>query len=165
LSAFALRPGTIADADQVVALNTGSVALTSPMDGDRFEYLFGLSSLVTVAEADGRVVAFLIAMADGAAYESGNYQWFAKRIKRFIYVDRVVVSPDCRGDGIGSALYAHTKSWAKQAGLPSMVAEMNLDPPNVGSLNFHKKRGFLQIGTRAVDSAKTVSMQVLSIQD
>lgn len=165
MSAFVLRPGTVADADQIVALNAESVALTSPMDGGRFEYLFGLSPLVTVAEADSRVVAFLIAMADGAAYESGNYQWFAERIKRFIYVDRVVVSPDCRSDGIGSALYAHTKSWAKQAGLLSMVAEMNLDPPNVGSLEFHKKRGFLQIGTRAVDSEKTVSMQMLSIQD
>lgn len=76
------------------------------------------------------------------------------------YVDRVVVSSGRQNQGIGSALYAHALSWAKQAGLLSLAAEMDLDPPKIGSLNFHKNKGFAQLGTRVLDSAKTVSMQV-----
>ena len=163
LSAVSLRPGTLADTRQIVDLNLEFVAVTSPMDSDRFRHLFGCASLVTVAEMDGRVVAFLTAMADGTAYENGNFQWFAERLRRFIYIDRVVVSSGCRNQGIGSALYAHALSWAKQAGLLSLVAEMDLDPPNIGSLNFHKNKGFVQLGTRVLDSAKTVSMQARSV--
>ena len=163
MSAFNLRPGTLADAHQIIGLNAESVAVTSPMDADPFRHLHGGASLVTVAEMDGRVVAFLVAMTDSGAYENGNFQWFAERLKKFTYVDRVVVSSDCRSQGIGSALYAHALSWTAEAGLLSMVAEMDLDPPNVRSLSFHKKKGFVQIGTRVLGSARTVSMQIRSI--
>ncbi|MGI9265527.1 MAG: GNAT family N-acetyltransferase [Gammaproteobacteria bacterium] len=164
MSAFTLRAGTAADVDQIVALNAESVAMTSPMDASRFDYLFGISSLMTVVEQNDRVVAFLIAMTDDTEHDSGNFHWFAERLNRFIYVDRVVVSSECRGSGIGSALYDHIQLWAEETCLQSIVAEMNLDPPNVGSLNFHKKRGFVQTGTRVLEDAKIVSMQVLSIQ-
>lgn len=160
---FTLRDATVADAEQIVSLNADSVAVTSPMDTDRFRHLFGLCSIVTVAEMDGRAVAFLMAMTDSVDYDNANYRWFRERLKRFVYVDRVVVSPDARGLGIGSALYSQVQSWAIDATLFWLVAEMDIDPPNVGSLSFHKSEGFAQLGTRVLDNGKTVSMQMRQI--
>jgi predicted GNAT superfamily acetyltransferase len=117
----------------------------------------------TLADTRQIVDLNLESVAVTSPYENGNFQWFAERLRRFIYIDRVVVSSGCRNQGIGSALYAHALSWAKQAGLLSLVAEMDLDPPNIGSLNFHKNKGFVQLGTRVLDSAKTVSMQARSV--
>jgi len=50
--------------------------------------------------------------------------------------------------------------WAQQQGLLQIAAEMDLMPPNEDSLKFHQKRGFVAIGSRELESGKTVSMQV-----
>ncbi|QDS86159.1 Acetyltransferase (GNAT) family protein [Rosistilla ulvae] len=154
-----LREMTSDDAAHVIALNEAVVAVTSPMDLQRFAELYELSSLHLVAEVNREVVGFVLAMTDACAYDNGNYQWFAQRLKNFLYVDRIVVAPACRGLGLGRLLYSHLDDQARQSGLVQVCAEMDLNPPNEGSLAFHKKSGFIRLGTRILDSGKQVSMQ------
>jgi len=160
----AIRPGLLADERAIVRLNAASETETSAMDAARFRSLFDSCSLVLVAERADLVAGFLIGFEDGATYDSVNYRWFAARLKRFFYIDRVVVAADARGAGIGRALYARAESWALAAGSHWLAAEMNLQPPNPASLRFHQRAGFVALGTQRLDGGKVVSMQARGLQ-
>jgi predicted GNAT superfamily acetyltransferase len=77
--------------------------------------------------ADGE--AFLLAFDQRAKYESPNYLWFRQRYHRFVYVDRVVVSPLMRGRGYARALYTDLFARARQEGHTLVVCEVNSEPP------------------------------------
>ncbi len=160
---FTLRPATTDDADAIVAINQASVQVTSPLDSGRFNALLGECARVIVAETERGVVGFLMAFAEGADYANDNFRWFSERLRRFVYVDRVVVASAFRGVGVGRAFYADLDSWARQSAHLSIVAEVDLQPPNHGSLRFHEKAGFTKIGTRLLPTQKTVSMLLRTI--
>lgn len=160
-----IREMTAADAAAVVALNQAVVEVTSAMDRARLAELSHLSRLKLVAESNGEVVAFVLAMSEGQAYANGNYQWFSARLKNFLYIDRVVVSAACQGLGIGRLLYAHLNAWVQQAGILSICGEIDIDPPNPASLRFHEKAGFVPIGKRSLASGKQVSMQLCVVTE
>ena len=86
--------------------------------------------------------AFLIAFDQDADYESPNFLWFRDRFERFVYIDRVVVAASAHGQGLGRQLYEKLFDEAKGAGYPCVLAEVNTNPPNPGSLSFHDKMGF-----------------------
>ena len=163
MAEFALRQAALADADDILRLNAASVAETSPMDSVRFRSLFEMSAQTIVAEQDNGVVGFLMGFGDGSSYDSVNYRWFTDRLKRFFYIDRVVVSLEARGSGIGRAFYAHIESWTQEVGLHWLAAEINLEPANPASLTFHAKQGFVPIGTQALEGGKVVSMQIRAL--
>ena len=79
------------DWQAIVAINAAQVHHTSPMDLDRLRELDGLSSYHKVAEVDGDVAGFLLAMREDCAYQNDNYAWFSSRYSRFLCVDRIVV--------------------------------------------------------------------------
>lgn len=158
-----LRTVTDADTAAIVALNLDVVAVTSPMDAARFETLRDAAAHCIVAEQGGEVVGFVLAMQEGDAYDGANFDWFSQRLRNFVYVDRIVISPAGRGHGLGRRLYDHVANRARALGCRVMAAEMDLDPPNTHSLHFHAKYGFGQLGTRQLDSGKTLSMQAVSL--
>lgn len=160
-----IRKMSLADASATVSLNAAVVDVTSPMDVDRFAVLYELSALKLVAEVNSDVVAFVMAMTDGTAYENDNYRWFSARLRDFMYIDRVVVTDACRGLGIGRLLYSRICAASMQAGVRTLCAEINLEPPNRVSLRFHEKSGFVQIGTRVLGNGKRVSMQACPVTD
>lgn len=163
MTSFHLRSGTLEDTNDIVKLNSDVENVTSPMDAGRFRELFQISSLTAVAEDEGRVVGFLMGLNDGVACDGVNYQWFAMRLKKFFYIDRIVIENSCRGSGLGRKFYAHVATWARGQGQLWLAAEMDLDPPNVPSLRFHERQGFRQIGTQTLPSGKLVSMQVRAV--
>lgn len=158
-----LRPGSLDDTAAIVALNAAVVAVTSPMDDAGFSALFALAAVCDVAERDGAVIGFIIAMDHGATYANGNFCWFADRLKRFTYIDRAVIGDQARSLGLGSLMYDRLGDAARRRGSLVLAAEMDLVPANTGSLRFHARRGFVELGTRALDSGKIVSMQVASL--
>jgi predicted GNAT superfamily acetyltransferase len=89
--------------------------------------------------ADGE--AFLLAFDQRAKYESPNYLWFRQRYHRFVYVDRVVVSPLMRGRSYAGALYTDLFARARQEGHTLVVCEVNSEPPNPASDAFHAAMG------------------------
>jgi predicted GNAT superfamily acetyltransferase len=157
---ISLRDATHEDIPTIVTLNEEVVAVTSPMDAGRFKELWELSSHCIVAEKDGAVIGFVLAMQKGAAYENGNYNWFSDRLSNFVYIDRIVVSKAGQGHGLGGKLYHHVAEAAKKDGCLVMSAEIDLVPPNEQSLKFHEKDGFVKLGARGLESGKLVSMQI-----
>lgn len=158
-----LRDATLQDASTIVELNDAVVEVTSPMDTERFKLLLDLSSHCVVAEQDGDVIGFVLAMQSGDAYENANFEWFTQRLNNFVYVDRIVIADAGRGRGLGGKLYKHVADAARKTGCLVMSAEMDLVPPNEHSLQFHKKSGFVKLGEREYESGKIVSMQIVGL--
>lgn len=154
------RDATEEDAQAICALNDAVVAVTSPMDTDRFKYLLDLSNPCIAAEKAGEVIGFVLAMQIGAGYENDNFNWFAARLNNFVYIDRIVIGAAGQRQGLGVKLYDAVAEAARAQGCLVMCAEMDLDPPNEESLAFHAKSGFVPLGTRAYDTGKVVSMQI-----
>lgn len=164
LDEILLRSAGPGDTAAIVALNAAVVAVTSPMDDARFQALLAVSSFCTVAERGGTVIGFILAMQNGAPYDNGNFQWFADRLNRFVYIDRIVIGEAARGHGLGRRLYDDLAQAAVRQGRLLMAAEMDLVPANPRSIAFHRKYGFVELGTRTLDSGKVVSMQVRGIE-
>ena len=154
---------TPADETAVLAMNRLAEQVTSPLDAERFAALFAVSDLKQVAHSNGEPVGFVLAIFSGKPFENQNYRWFTERAGHFIYIDRVIVSPACRGQGLGRNFYAAVFDAARQSGVAHVCAEMDLEPPNHGSLQFHRKLGFVEIGTRTAASGKRLSMQACEV--
>ena len=159
-----IRNALEADFETILALNDAEVQQTSAMDFARLQHLHALSGYHKVAVVDGRVGAFLLAMASGAPYANDNFQWFAEHVGNFMYVDRIVVGAEFAGLGIGSALYRDLFSETRVRGLSTLTCEYNIDPPNPASRAFHDKFGFHELGTQwAADGSKLVSLRAATI--
>ncbi len=180
-----LRPISKADFAAVLALNEESVQYTSPLEVAQFERLWRQAQWHRVAERNGVVLGFVLALGPGADYDSINYQWFAARYPRFLYIDRVVVSQAARGQGVGQALYRDVFAHAGQSvsqrdagdadfpvashadgnaagDMGGVVAcEFDVEPPNPVSARFHAAFGFTEVGRqRVAGGSKTVSLQI-----
>ena len=99
------------------------------------------SAIHRVVEDGGQVVAFLLAFREGAQYDSINYQWFASRYERFLYIDRVVVSQRMQARGSGTSLYHHAFAHAAEEGVPLVTCEIDVSRPNPVSERFHARFG------------------------
>ena len=155
-----LRTITESDFQAILRLNDAEVQQTSPMDMERLQSLVRMAAYCKVATVDGQVAAFLIALRDGAPYENDNYMWFASRIPRFLYVDRVVVDSKFSGRRIGSRLYDDLFEFARSQDISAITCEYNIEPPNPASRAFHDKFGFKELGTQWVaGGTKRVSLQ------
>jgi predicted GNAT superfamily acetyltransferase len=159
-----VRDAQAEDFDTIVELNAAVVQQTSPMDLARLHELAQLASHHTVAEVEGRVVAFLLAMRERAQYQNDNYAWFAARFAQFLYVDRIVVGAEFAGLKIGRRLYQDMFDRARSQGVKAITCEYNIDPPNPASQRFHDSFGFRELGRQWVaDGTKRVSLQVAEV--
>ncbi|GAB2555015.1 GNAT family N-acetyltransferase [Rhodanobacter koreensis] len=159
-----LRDAVPADFPAILALNEAFVAVLSPLDAARLAQLHAQAALHRVIEQDGRVEAFLLVFREGADYDSPNYQWFAQRHARFLYVDRIVVAAGTQAGGVGTRLYHEVYARASRDGVPLITCEFDIVPPNPASERFHAKLGFREIGRQQLDGGrKTVSLQALDV--
>jgi hypothetical protein len=140
-----LRPIGPADHDAVLAWNAAHVELLSPLDAARLDKVLGWCDLGCVITAGGRDVGFVLTFAAGSAYDSSNFAWFASRYDVFYYLDRIVVDPELRRTGIASRVYDEIEERARKVA-PVMCLEVNVDPPNEPSLEFHRRRGYVVVG-------------------
>jgi predicted GNAT superfamily acetyltransferase len=159
-----LRDATPEDAESILRLNHASVRFLSPLTQQRLSWLHGMASYHRVVEWGGQVQAFLLAFGPGVAYDSPNYQWFARHFERFLYVDRIVVDTAAQGQGFAARLYEDLFVFARQNGAPRITLEIDSDPPNPVSSRFHARYGFREIGSQWVaGGAKRVSLQELPL--
>ena len=155
-----IRPAEPRDFPAILALNEEFVRFTSPLDEAALAALHQQAAYHRVVDEDGRVTAFLLAVAPGQPYESLNYTWFAARHDDFLYIDRVVVAGDRQHAGLGAALYDDVAAWAEARGLGRLACEVNIEPPNEVSDEFHARKGFVEVGTQWVaGGTKRVSLR------
>jgi hypothetical protein len=143
-----------ADEPAVLDLNNAHAPEVGAIGAER------LSELLTqafYARRIGALDAFLIAFDEAADYDSLNFLWFRERYARFAYVDRIVVSPQARGQGVARLLYRDLYEFARAGGHDMIACEVNFDPPNPASDTFHESEDFLEVGRMLnPQSAKTV---------
>lgn len=159
-----IRVATLDDFPAILALNKEFEHFLSPMDARRLDHLDSQSAYHRVIRQDGQVLGFLLAFREGADYDSPNYRWFADRYKRFVYVDRVVVTSKVQAKGLGTALYKDLFAYARENGIPLVTCEFDQEPPNPSSERFHAAMGFREVGTQVIrDGKKTVTLQLAEL--
>lgn len=176
-----LRPVVAPDLQRLVELNEAAVPAVNSVPREFFAswleapegdgqlpplFLAGERAGVgeAVAGAEQGIIGFVLALAPGCAYESLNYRWFSARFSRFLYVDRIVVDGEQRGLGLGRRLYDAVAEEARRRALERVCCEVNVKPRNEGSLRFHERYGFREVGRQATEGgSKEVSLQVLEV--
>lgn len=142
-----IREARAGDLDALFRINEASTPGVGAVTRDELAGLLEIGAATFVAESGGRTVGFILCMTEGLAYASLNYKWVSERYPVFAYCDRIAVAPEGRGLGIGEALYQ--AAFRRFAGArPSLLCEVNLEPPNPGSLRFHQRLGFARVGER-----------------
>lgn len=160
---YAIRPADTVDFDEILRLNAEWTHFTSDLDEAVLTHLHTQAvhhRVVEVTESSRRIVAFLLALREGADYDSPNFRWFDERGGTFIYVDRVIVDRSEQGNGIATMLYDDLFSFAGSEGIEHIVCELDVDPPNEASRRFHDNYGFREIGTQWIaGGTKRVSLR------
>ena len=155
---FLVRDAAISDRDILLALNNSAVPHVNRLDVEQFAWLAEHADYLRVADDNGRVSGFVLALRAGLGYWSLNYRWFSRRHDDFLYLDRVVVAEDTRRRGVGRLLYGDIIAFAADK-WPRIALEVNLRPPNPGSIAFHEKLGFRHVGVREEEEGrKAVAM-------
>jgi uncharacterized protein len=140
--------------DHLLNLNNAHATETGPLTGEELAQMLATAfhSASVGAGKDGLLIAF----DQDAAYQSPNFLWFKARTETFVYVDRIIVAAHARGRGLARTFYEDLFDRARKAGHERVVCEVNLDPPNPGSLSFHAALGFVGVGEAVLENGKTV---------
>lgn len=135
--------------DSALALNNAAGASILPLDAARIRYFWEHADYFRVAEVDGHIAGFLIALGADVDYDSPNFLWFRERYPAFLYIDRIVVAGSRRGAGVGRVFYADVHSYAEQR-VPLLACEIFLDAIDDGVLLFHGTFGFSEAGQQVM---------------
>jgi predicted GNAT superfamily acetyltransferase len=140
------------DYDSVLALNKESIPHVNLIGAPDLQWFIENAACTRVAKIEDRLAGFLIGLRPGLRYASPNYQWFCDNYADFAYIDRVIVSTWARRQGVADALYEAFQF--SQSDAPVMTCEINIRPSNEGSMLFHERMGFRQIGSQEIDGGK-----------
>jgi hypothetical protein len=153
-----VRDAVAADHAAVLALNNSATPHVNELSDTEFAWITSRADYFRVAEDEAGLTAFVIALRPGHEYWSLNYRWFSDRGGEFLYLDRIVVHERARGTGVGRAMYEDLNRFARGR-WPCITLEVNLMPPNPGSLAFHERMGFRRVGVREEEGgAKAVAL-------
>lgn len=154
-----LRPYRDRDLDALVAVNDAAYPAVPITPAEELAELIGMSSVAVVVD-DGAAAGFVLGMPPGLAYQSENYLFFSARAREhgttFVYVDRIVLAAHLRGRGLGPQLYDAVFDEARRVGADEVLCEVNLEPPNPGSLAFHTRLGFVEVGRQSTKGGANV---------
>ena len=156
-----IRAMTASDIEVVWAINQENVPAVGEETREDLAKIHEQSTIALVAEASNQVVGFCMVLLPGAEYGSPNYEFFCGRLDDFIYLDRVAVTENFQGMGIGATLYREVEV---QTDAAWFALEVNTKPRNEGSLRFHAREGFVQMEELETRPGKTVSLMVKKLK-
>ncbi|HEX5488654.1 MAG TPA: GNAT family N-acetyltransferase [Rhodanobacteraceae bacterium] len=153
-----LRDVRASDLAAVMGLNNTAGSSILPMDAAQLDRFYRHADHFRVAEVDGHLAGFLIALRDRTEHASSNFQWFRKHSKEFVYIDRVIVGDMHRGHGLGRLFYSDVQSYAEVRS-PNLACEVFLEPRDDVSVLFHGVFGFHEVGQHVMpESGRRVSL-------
>ncbi|MGA3089508.1 MAG: GNAT family N-acetyltransferase [Terriglobales bacterium] len=154
----------VLDYELVRSINQQAVPHVSSLAPDELKKLAAQCFHFAVASVGSACAGFLMALRPGEGYGSLNYRWFSEHYANFVYIDRIAIASEFQGRGVGRALYADVEQAAKGLA-PILTCEVNLVPPNPGSMAFHAKLAFAEVDQMdGEDGAKRVSLMVKAIR-
>lgn len=135
--------------DSVLALNNSAGDAILPLDAARLRFFWQHAPYFRVAQTDGHLAGFLIALMPDADYDSPNFRWFCERYAQFLYIDRIVIAGAHRGAGLGRIFYADVQSFAEPR-VPRMACEVQVESGSNSVLMFHGSFGFHEVGQQVL---------------
>lgn len=135
--------------DSILALNNAAGETILPLELEDLQHLYAQACYFRLAEVDGRIAGFLIALREDAGYDSPNFRWFQRQLDAFVYIDRIVIARPQRGLGLGRVFYADVTSYA-EVRVPHLTCEVFLEPRDDVSLLFHGTWGFQEVGQQVM---------------
>ncbi|MDG1551000.1 MAG: GNAT family N-acetyltransferase [Candidatus Poseidoniaceae archaeon] len=127
-------------------INEQGLPGTGKVTVEEVSRLIEISNISLGVYEQEQLVGFVICLSPNVDYSSLNYAWFNEKFDNFLYVDRIAVSKDHRNKGVGSYIYQKLIEISQQKNVP-ITAEVNLEPPNPGSMRFHHRFDFVEVGT------------------
>ena len=152
------------DLDRVLAINQSGVPGVGTIESAELAHLVDESSIALVATVDfldDVIAGFCLVLGPGADYGSVNYRWFSEHYDDFVYLDRVAIAPEFQRLGLGRAMYEEVAR--RGAAAEWFTLEVNLRPRNDGSLAFHDRLGFVEVGQQETDYGCLVSLMAKPI--
>ena len=141
-----LRALSFDEIEAMWTINEQGLPGTGQVSRQELRDLLTLSILPIGAFQEKEMLGFVICLPPRTTYGSLNYAWFNERFDSFIYVDRIAVSETHRNKGVGTMLYERVVAYSHENNIP-IAAEVNVEPPNPGSMRFHHRFGFEEVGT------------------
>lgn len=139
------RPLLHEDASSVWIINEQGLPGTGKVTVEEISHLIDISDVSLGVFEQDKMVGFVICLSPNLDYGSLNYAWFNENYDEFLYVDRIAVATEHRNNGIGSFIYQKLIDISEQKQIP-ITAEVNLEPPNPGSMKFHHRFDFSEVG-------------------
>jgi predicted GNAT superfamily acetyltransferase len=147
----AVRDIEIADLARVLEINNANTPGVSELTFAELELdLHSSLHALAIDNELGEVCAFCITFDPDAPDAGDNHRWFAERYKSFVYLDRIAIDSNHQNRGLGVLLYQAVEQHMLNSGEYSLLCcEVNLEPPNPGSLRFHQRIGFKECGVES----------------
>lgn len=156
-----IRAMSASDLEVVWAINQENVPAVGEETLEDLAKVHEQCAIALVAEVTGTIAGFCMVLLPDADYGSPNFKFFCDRLDDFIYLDRVAVTSDFQGKGIGAALYREVE---KLSDATWFALEVNTKPRNEGSLRFHTREGFVQMEELETRPGKMVSLMVKKLK-
>ena len=149
-----------ADLTRVLAINNANTPGVSELTLSELETdITNCLHALAIDNEHGEVCAFCITFAPDAPAAGANHRWFAERYASFVYLDRIAIDPTYQNLGLGVLLYQSVEQQMIDSAQHSLLCcEVNLEPPNPGSLRFHHRIGFTEVGQQSPQQNYVVSM-------
>jgi uncharacterized protein len=157
LPSIQLRDVRAGDLDTILAINNSAGPSILPIDRARMARFLEIARYFRVAEIEGQVAGFLIGLTPEADYDSPNFTWFKSRYAEFVYIDRVVLTPNHRRSGVGRLFYADILSFS-EVRQPLLVTEVFIEPRDDVSIVFFETQGFVEAGQQQLANGRRVSL-------
>ena len=156
----------IADLPLVLEINNANTPGVSELTLSELETdIKNCLHALAIDNEHGEVCAFCITFAPDAPDAGTNHQWFAERYKSFVYLDRIAIDSNHQNRGLGALLYQSVEQQMLNSAEHSLLCcEVNLEPPNPGSLRFHQRIGFMEIDQRGDGSAYRVALLAMVLK-
>jgi predicted GNAT superfamily acetyltransferase len=150
----------ITDVARVLEINNANTPGVSELTMSELETdIKNCLHALAIDNEHGEVCAFCITFAPDAPDAGANHRWFADRFESFVYLDRIAIDPTYQNLGLGVLLYQSVEQQMIASAQHSMLCcEVNLEPPNPGSLRFHHRIGFAEVGQHSPQQDYRVSM-------
>tara|TARA_A100001234_G_C12466148_1_gene317318 strand:+ start:127 stop:624 length:498 start_codon:yes stop_codon:yes gene_type:complete len=152
-----IRSLTHVDLNSMWEINEQGLPGTGKVSIEEISNLLDISELALGVYQDEQLLGFVLCLLPKTNYGSLNYAWFNQRYDEFIYVDRIAVSIHNRDRGIGSLLYQEVIKYSERNNV-MITAEVSLKPPNEGSMRFHHRFGFRDVGVLEHESKSVTLM-------
>ena len=156
---WSIRPLAVADRVALLRLNADNYPAVHTLDQTTLAHLLGFGGhhLVAVDPA-GAVLGYLLSFPSVSDYDDTEISELRRLVpESFQYICQVVIAREHRGRCIGRAFYEAVADTARRQGVRLLCCDVNTDPPNPGSLAFHRRLGFAEIGSGIASNGMAIA--------